>query len=161
MPKKFSMLQEFKEFAVRGNVIDMAVGIIIGAAFGAIVNSLVADIIMPPIGLLLGKVDFSNLFVVLKPGTTPGPYASVAQAKAAGAVTINYGLFLNQVISFLIVAFAVFLLVRAINRLKRQQPPAPPPPATKNCPFCCSAIPLKAVRCPYCTSSLEAEARTS
>ena len=125
------MLKEFKEFAMRGNVVDMAVGIIIGAAFGKIVDSLVKDLIMPPIGLLLGKVDFSNLFIVLKAGTTPGPYLSVDAAQKAGAVTFNYGLFVNNVISFLIVAFAVFLLIRAINRLRRteeEKPAAPPAP---------------------------------
>lgn len=153
------MLKEFREFAMRGNVIDMAVGIIIGAAFGTIVNSLVSDIIMPPIGLLLGKVDFSNLFVVLRPGTGPGPYSSLAQAKSAGAVTINYGLFVNHVISFLIVAFAVFLVIRAINRLKRQQAAPPPAPTTRECPYCFSVISLKAVRCPHCTSGLEMGAK--
>jgi large conductance mechanosensitive channel len=122
------MLREFRDFAVRGNVVDMAVGIIVGAAFGAIVSSLVADVIMPPIGLALGGVDFSNLFVVLKPGTPPGPYASVADAKMAGAVTLNYGLFFNAIVSFLVVAFAVFLLVRAINRLRRQEAAAPAAP---------------------------------
>src|SRR5574338_720854 len=125
------MLKEFREFAMRGNVVDMAVGIIIGAAFGKIVDSLVKDLIMPPIGLLLGKVDFSNPFLVLKQGTTPGPYLTVDAAQKAGAVTFNYGLFVNNVISFLIVAFAVFLLIRAINRLRRREvekPAAPPPP---------------------------------
>jgi large conductance mechanosensitive channel len=125
------MLKEFKEFAMRGNVVDMAVGIIIGAAFGRIVDSLVKDLIMPPIGLLLGKVDFSNLFVILKEGTTPGPYFTVDAAQKAGAVTFNYGMFLNNVITFLIVAFAVFLLIRAINQLRRkeeEQPAAPPAP---------------------------------
>ena len=121
------MLKEFKEFAVKGNVVDMAVGIIIGAAFGKIVDSLVKDVIMPPIGLLLGKVDFSNLFVVLKAGAQAGPYLSVDAAQKAGAVTFNYGLFINTTISFVIIAFAVFLLVRAINRLKREEPPAAPP----------------------------------
>jgi large conductance mechanosensitive channel len=122
------MLEEFKEFAVRGNVVDMAVGIIIGAAFGTIVNSLVADVIMPPIGLAMGGVDFANLFLVLKAGATPGPYASVADAKMAGAVTLNYGVFLNTIISFLVVAFAVFMLVRTMNRLKKQQEAAPAVP---------------------------------
>ena len=151
------MLKEFKEFAMRGNVVDMAVGIIIGAAFGTIVNSLVADVIMPPIGLLLGNIDFSNLFIVLKEGSkAAGPYASLAAAKAAGAVTINYGFFINTIISFLIVAFAVFLLVRNINRLKRQEEAPPPVPTTKECPFCVSAIPIKATRCPHCTSELKA-----
>lgn len=146
------MLKEFREFAMRGNVADMAVGIIIGAAFGAIVKSLVDDVIMPPIGLVLGGVDFSNFFAVLKEGATPGPYASLAAAKAAGAVTINYGLFFNSIISFLIVAFAVFMLVRGLNSLKRQEAPATP--NTKVCPFCASAIPIPAKRCPMCTSQL-------
>lgn len=145
------MLKEFKEFAMRGNVVDMAVGIIVGAAFGAIVKSLVSDILMPPIGLALGNVDFANLFVVLKEGAAPAPYASLADAQKAGAVTVNYGVFLNSVVSFLIVAFAVFLLVRGINRLKRQ---AEVSPTVKDCPFCLSAIPLKATRCPHCTSRL-------
>ena len=125
------MLKEFREFAMRGNVVDMAVGIIIGAAFGKIVDSLVRDVIMPPIGLLLGKVDFSNLFFVMKPGTTPGPYLTVDAAQKAGAVTFNYGIFINSIISFVIVAFAVFLLIRIINRLRRQEEAktaAPPPP---------------------------------
>jgi large conductance mechanosensitive channel len=148
------MFKEFKEFAMRGNVVDMAVGIIIGAAFGSIVKSLVADVIMPPIGLLLGDVDFSNLFVVLRAGTEPGPYAALADAQAAGAVTINYGLFINTVISFLIVAFAVFLLVRSINRLKRKEEAPPAAPTTKECPRCFSTIPIKATRCGFCTSDL-------
>ena len=126
------MLKEFKEFAMRGNVMDMAIGIIIGAAFGAIVTSLVNDVLMPPIGLLLGGVDFSNMFMTLKEGAAaPGPYASLAAAKAAGAVTINVGLFVNALISFLLVAFAVFLLVKAINRMRRQEPPPPAPPTTQ------------------------------
>lgn len=128
------MFKEFREFAIKGNVVDMAVGIIIGAAFGTIVQSLVNDVIMPPIGLALGNVDFSNLFVVLKQGVPPGPYAALADAQTAGAVTINYGLFINTVISFVIVAFAVFILVKNINRLKRQQeeaPPAPPEPSNE------------------------------
>jgi large conductance mechanosensitive channel len=126
------MLKEFKEFAMRGNVLDMAVGIIIGAAFGSIVTSLVNDLLMPPIGMLLGGADFSNLFFVLKEGTTtPGPYASVALAKAAGAVTLNIGVFFNAVISFLLVAFAVFLLVRGVNRIRREEPPPPAPPTTQ------------------------------
>lgn len=145
------MLKDFKEFAMRGNVVDMAVGIIIGAAFGGIVKSLVTDIIMPPIGLLLGKVDFSNLFLVLKEGTSAAPYASLADAQKVGAVTINYGVFANTVINFVIVAFAVFFLVRSINKLKREEEAAP---ATKECPYCASAIPLKASRCPQCTSDL-------
>lgn len=146
------MLKEFKEFAMRGNVVDMAVGIIIGAAFGAIVKSLVSDIMMPPIGMILGNVDFSNLFLILKDGSATGPYLSLAEAQKAGAVTINYGLFLNAVISFVIVAFAVFILIRNINRLRKEEPAAEP--NTKDCPFCFSAIPLKATRCPHCTSEL-------
>ncbi len=148
------MLKEFKEFAMRGNVVDMAVGIIIGAAFGQIVTSLVNDVLMPPIGLLLGNVDFSNLFLVLKGGTEAGPYASLADAKAAGAVTLNYGLFVNTVISFVIVALAVFLLIRSINRLQREEKASPAEPTTKECPHCLSIIPLKATRCPHCTSEL-------
>ena len=148
------MFKEFKEFAMKGNVVDMAVGIIIGLAFGAIVNSLVADLITPPIGLLLGNVDFSNLFVVLKAGSTPGPFASLAEAQKAGAVTINYGVFINTIISFLIVAFAVFLLVRGINKLKRKEEAPPAEPTTKECPHCLSTIPIKATRCAYCTSEI-------
>jgi large conductance mechanosensitive channel len=150
------MFKEFKEFAVRGNVVDMAVGIIIGSAFGTIVKSLVADVIMPPIGLLLGNVDFANLFVILKGGTGEA-FATVADAQAAGAVTLNYGVFINTLISFLIVAFAVFLLVRSINRLKRQEAPAPAAaPTTKECPYCFSTINIKATRCNYCTATLDA-----
>lgn len=147
------MLKEFKEFAMRGNVIDMAVGIIIGVAFGTIVKSLVSDIIMPPIGLVLGNVDFSNFFAVLREGTVAGPYAALADAQKAGAVTINYGVFVNTIISFLIVAFAVFLLIRQINRLKREEAPREEP-TTKDCPYCFSSIPIKATRCPHCTSEL-------
>jgi large conductance mechanosensitive channel len=147
------MLKEFKEFAMRGNVLDLAVGIIIGGAFGTIVKSLVDDVIMPPIGLALGNVDFSDLFLLLKSGTKAAPpYATLAEAQQAGAVTINYGLFINSVITFLIVAFAVFLLVRAANRLR---PPAPAAaPSTKDCPYCRMAIPVGATRCPQCTSEL-------
>ena len=145
------MLKEFKEFAMRGNVLDMAVGIIIGAAFGKIVAVFVSDVLMPPIGLLLGKVDFSNLFLNL----TAKPYATIAEAKAAGAATINYGLFLNTVIDFIIVAFAIFLLIRQVNRLKRQPQPAPPVPTTKDCPYCLSSVAIKATRCPHCTSELK------
>jgi large conductance mechanosensitive channel len=148
------MLKEFKEFAVKGNVVDMAVGIIIGGAFGTIVKSLVADVIMPPIGLLLGGVDFSNLFAVLRSGDPAGPYVALADAEAAGAVTINYGLFVNSVISFLIVAWAVFLLVKGMNRLRREEEAPAPAPTTKDCPFCCSSIPINATRCPQCTSEL-------
>jgi large conductance mechanosensitive channel len=148
------MFKEFREFALRGNVMDMAVGIIIGAAFGAIVTSLVADILMPPIGLLLGGVDFANLFALLKAGDPAGPYASLADAQAAGAVTINYGVFINAIISFAIVAFAVFLLVKVINQAKRQEEAPAVVPTTKECPYCLSTVPIKATRCPYCTSEL-------
>jgi len=146
------MWKEFKEFAVKGNAVDMAVGIIIGAAFGAIVKSLVDDVIMPPIGLLLGNVDFKDLFIVLKEGTTVGPYLSLAQAKAAAAVTLNYGVFLNVVISFLIVSFAVFLLVKGINKLKQEKEAEP---TSKDCPYCLSSIPVKATRCGHCTSEIK------
>ncbi len=149
------MLKEFKEFALKGNVVDMAVGIIIGAAFGAVVTSLVNDIIMPPIGLLLGDVDFADLFILLKEGDPVGPYLSLAEAQAAGAVTINYGIFINAFISFLVVALTVFLLVRNINRLRREEKEkAPAEPTTQECPYCLSTIPLEAVRCPHCTSQL-------
>lgn len=149
------MFKEFKEFAMRGNVVDMAVGIIIGASFGAIVKSLVDDVIMPPIGLVLGNVDFSNLYFVMKDGAAAAaPYVSLAEAKKAGAVTLNYGLFINAVVSFTIVTFAVFLLVRTINRLRAAEDAAPAEPTTKDCPRCYSAIPLKATRCPHCTSEL-------
>ena len=147
------MGKEFREFIMRGNVVDMAVGIIIGAAFVAIVKSLVDDVIMPPIGLLLGNIDFTNLFVVLKAGKAPGPYETLAQARAAGAVTINYGFFINTIISFLVVAFCVFMLVKNVNRLKRE--PAPAEPATKECPYCLSTIPLLAVKCSHCTTDLK------
>jgi large conductance mechanosensitive channel len=150
------MLKDFKDFAMRGNVVDMAVGIIIGAAFGTIVRSLVSDIIMPPIGLLLGNVDFTNLFALLKQGATGAPYASLADAKEAGAVTINYGAFIMTVISFIIVAFCVFLLVRNINRLKREEEAPPPEPTAKDCPHCLSSVPIKATRCAFCTSELKA-----
>jgi large conductance mechanosensitive channel len=156
MEKGENMLKEFKEFAMRGNVIDMAVGIIIGAAFGTIVNSLVSDVIMPPIGLLLGSIDFSNLFITLKEGSKAvAPYWSLAEAKAAGAVTINYGAFINTVISFIIVAFCVFMLIRTMNKLKRQETAPAPAPTTKDCSFCFTAIPVKATRCPHCTSELK------
>jgi large conductance mechanosensitive channel len=148
------MLKEFKEFAMRGNVVDMAVGIIIGAAFGTIVKSVVDDVIMPPIGLLLGNVDFSNLFITLKQGAAAGPYATLELAKKAGAVTLNYGAFFNTIVSFLIVAFSVFLLVKGMNKLKRQQIEAPAAPTTKECPHCLSTIPIKATKCAHCTSSL-------
>jgi large conductance mechanosensitive channel len=144
------MLKEFKEFAMKGNVLDMAIGIIIGAAFGKIITSLVADVIMPPIGLILGKVDFSSLFLSLS-GTH---YDSLVAAKAAGAPTINYGVFLNNVIDFLIVAFVIFMVIRQVNRWKKPVPVAAP--VTKECPYCFTGIPIKAVRCPNCTSELRA-----
>jgi large conductance mechanosensitive channel len=149
------MLKDFKEFALRGNVVDMAVGIIVGAAFGTIVNSLVSDILMPPIGMLLGNVDLSSFFIVLKDGKIPGPYTSPAAAKAVGAVTINYGMFVNRVISFLIVAFSVFLLVRGMNRLKRNEQVPPAADTTRECPYCLSVIAAKATRCAHCTSELK------
>ena len=148
------MLKEFKEFAMRGNVVDMAVGIIIGAAFGSIVKSLVDDVLMPPIGMLLGNVDFSNLFLVLKQGAVAGPFATLAEAQKAGAVTLNYGVFANTIISFIIVAFAVFMLIRALNKLKRQEEAPPAEPTTKECPHCLSTIPIMASRCAHCTSEL-------
>jgi large conductance mechanosensitive channel len=142
------MFKEFKEFAMRGNVLDMAVGIVIGAAFGRIVTSLVNDVIMPPIGLLLGKVDFSSLFINLS-GT---PYASLADAKKAGAAVIGYGAFLNTILDFVVVAFVIFLLIKQVNRLKR--PPEAAAPSTKECPYCLSVIPIKATRCGHCTAQL-------
>ncbi|MFN2425005.1 MAG: large-conductance mechanosensitive channel protein MscL [Candidatus Binatia bacterium] len=148
------MFKEFRDFAMRGNVVDMAVGIVIGAAFGKIVSSVVADIMMPPIGLLLGGVDFSNLYLVLKEGAKPGPYLALADAQAAGAVTINYGMFINQLVSFTIVALALFMVVKAINTMKREAPAAPPPPNMKDCPQCAMAIPLAAKRCGHCTSEI-------
>ncbi len=151
--KGFSkMIKEFRDFIMRGNVVDMAVGIIIGVAFGAIIKSLVEDILMPPIGLLLGQVDFSNLFLQLHDGAVAGPYASLAAAKAAGAVTINYGLFLNALVSFVIIGFSVFMLIRTLNRLTPAEPPAAA--TSKDCPHCITAIPLAATRCPHCTSQL-------
>lgn len=148
------MFKEFKEFAVKGNAIDLAVGVVIGAAFGAVVNSLVKDVLMPPIGALLGGADFTNLFVVLREGAQPAPYASLAAATDAGAVTLNYGLFVNAIVNFLIVAFALFVVVKAINRLRRPEPAAEP--ATKACPFCKTEIAVDAVKCPACTSALDA-----
>ncbi len=150
------MLKEFKAFIMRGNVVDMAVGIIIGAAFGAIVSSIVKDVIMPPIGLVLGNIDFSSLAIVLKQGTTPGPYATIAAAQAAGAVTLNYGLFINTLINFLIIAFVVFFfIVKPIAKLQLQKMAAEPAaPTTKECPFCYTNISVKATRCPNCTSTL-------
>ena len=153
------MFKDFKEFVMRGNVVDMAVGIVIGVAFGTIIKSFVDDILMPPIGLALGNVDFSNIFFVLKEGSkAAGPYASLAAAKAAGAVTINLGSFINTIISFVIIAFAVFLVIKGMNAMQRQEAP---PPVTKECPFCFSAIPIQASRCPHCTSQVTAGAQTS
>jgi large conductance mechanosensitive channel len=146
------MVKEFKEFALRGNVIDLAIGVIIGAAFGKIVTSFVNDILMPPIGLLLGNVDFSNLFINL----SGQPYGSLEEAQAAGAATINYGLFINTVLDFIIVAFVIFLLVRQVNRMRREREAPPAEPTTRECPYCLSTVPLKATRCPHCTSELEA-----
>jgi large conductance mechanosensitive channel len=149
------MLQEFKEFIAKGNVMDMAIGVIMGTAFGAIVKSLVSDVIMPPIGLLLGGVDFANLYVLMEKGDPAGPYASLAEAQAAGAISINYGVFIDTVISFLIVALVVFVIVRYINQLKREDEPAPPAaPTTRECPFCLSSVAIKATRCAHCTSEL-------
>lgn len=145
------MWQEFKKFIARGNVMDLAIGVIIGGAFSAIVTSLVNDIIMPPIGLLLGKVDFSNLFIDL----SGAGYESLAAAQEAGAATINYGLFINAIINFLIVALVIFLVVRQLNKMAKPKPPAPSAPTTKKCPYCLTEIPLKATRCPACTSQLE------
>jgi large conductance mechanosensitive channel len=143
------MLKEFKIFAMRGNVLDLAIGIIIGGAFGKIVTSFVNDVLMPPLGMIIGKVDFSNFFIDL----TGAHHASLAEAKTAGAATLNYGMFINNVIDFLIVAFAVFLLVRQVNRFTPE--PAPVAPQTQECPFCTSTISLRATRCPQCTSSLK------
>lgn len=156
------LLEEFKKFALKGNVVDLAVGIIIGGAFGTVVKSLVSDVIMPPIGLLLGKVDFSALFAVLKEGTTPPPYTTVAAAQEAGAVTLNYGLFINNVITFLIVAWAVFMLVKALATMQRKEAAAPAAaPTTKACPYCFAEIDIRATRCPQCTSQLPRAASAS
>jgi large conductance mechanosensitive channel len=150
------MLKDFRAFITRGNVIDMAVGIIIGIAFGAVVNSLVKDVISPPVGLALGNVDFNNLFAVLKEGVTPGPYASLADAQAAGAVAIAYGTFVNTIVYFLIVAAVVFfLIVRPVARIQARKKAEEPAPTTKECPYCFTAIPIKASRCPNCTSELK------
>ena len=147
------MFNEFKEFVMKGNVVDMAVGIVIGGAFGTIVNSLVNDVIMPPVGLMMGGVDFANMFVALKEGAkAAGPYATLAAAKDAGAVTLSYGLFVNSIISFLIVAFALFMLIKGVNNLRREAPAAAP--ITKDCPRCFTAVPIKATRCSACTSDI-------
>jgi large conductance mechanosensitive channel len=145
------MLQEFKKFALRGNVLDLAIGIIIGSAFGNIVSSFVSDILMPPIGLLLGNADFSDFFINL----SGGRYESLAAAEEAGAATINYGLFFNTIINFVIIAFALFLIVHQINRLERKEEEKPAEPTTKTCPHCMTEIPIDATRCPHCTSHLE------
>jgi large conductance mechanosensitive channel len=150
-----SILEEYQKFAVRGNVVDMAVGIIIGAAFNGVVQSLVKDVLTPPLGLLMGDVDFTNLFVVLQQGTSPGPYATLEAAQSAGAVTLNLGVFVNSAISFLIVSFAVFVLVRYINRLREPDAaPEPAAPTVKKCPHCATDVPIAATRCPHCTSDL-------
>jgi len=151
------MLEEFRKFISRGNVIDLAVGVIIGAAFGAVVKSFVNDILMPPVGLLLGGVDFTNIFFVLKQGSPVGPYATLALAQEAGAVTINLGLLVNAVVSFLITSLAIFFFIKAIALTKKKEEAAPPPePTTKVCPFCATDIPIAATRCPNCTSELGA-----
>ena len=154
------MFKEFRDFVMRGNVLDLAVGIIIGAAFGTIVNSLVKDIIMPPIGLALGKVDFTNLFITIREGALAvPPYTTLAEAQAAGAVTWNYGLFINTIIAFIIIAFAIFLIIKAFNKARKamdaKKSKEVAAPVTKNCPFCITAIPVKATRCPHCTSELK------
>lgn len=146
------MLKEFKEFALKGNLIDMAVGIIIGIAFGAVINSFVKDVLMPPIGLVLNS-DFSNLFLVLREGVTPGPYASLDAARQAAAITLNYGNFINFIVNFLIIAFAMFLIVKYMNRLRKEE--RVPEAEVKECPYCLSSIPVNARRCSYCTSNLE------
>ena len=145
------MLKEFREFAMKGNVVDLAVGVVIGAAFGKIVDSLVKDILMPPIGKLLGGVDFSNLFLILGGG---GPFPSLKAAQDAGAATLNYGVFINAIINFMIIAFALFMVVKAMNQMKREEAAAPPPPTSKICPQCQMEIPIKAVKCGHCTSTV-------
>ena len=153
-----TLIKEFREFALKGNVVDMAVGIIIGGAFSTIVRSLVDDVIMPPVGILLGNVDFQDLFIVLRQGNEAlGPYPTIAAAQEAGAVTLNYGVFINNVISFLILAGTIFMVIRLMNQVRKQNEAETPTeePDSKDCPFCLSAIPLKATRCPQCTSMLE------
>lgn len=150
------MLKEFKDFAMRGNVLDMAVGIVIGAAFGGIVKSFVADILMPPIGMMLGNVDFGEMFLVLKQGATAGPYETLAAAKEAGAVVMSWGVFVNTIINFIIVAFAIFLLIRNVNKMKKKEEEPAAEPTTKSCPECLSEIPIKATRCAHCTTQLAA-----
>jgi large conductance mechanosensitive channel len=148
------MWKDFRQFVMRGNIIDLAIGISVGTAFGAIAKSLVNDVLMPPIGLVLGGVNFANFYILLKAGTPPPPYPSLTEAQAAGAVTVNYGVFVNSVISFLIIAVVMFLLIRALNKLKRQKPEPQAQPTTKECPYCLSKIQIKATRCAYCTSQL-------
>ena len=148
------MFKEFREFAIRGSVVDLAVGLILGASFGTVVKSVVDDLLMPPLGLVTGGMDFADQFALLRRGVPPGPYLSLEQAKAAGAVTLNYGVFINNVVGFLLVAFAVFVLVRAVNRLRRDEAESPSSPTSRNCPFCATEIPVAAVRCPHCTSEL-------
>lgn len=150
-----SLMKEFREFIARGNVVDLAVAVVIGAAFGAIVASLVKDVVMPPVGLALGRVDFSNLFFVLKEGSVPGPYPSVADAARTGAVTINYGVFIMTIINFLIIGFVVFMMVRTINRVKREEEMPQPGADVRECNYCFTSIPVKATRCPNCTSELK------
>jgi large conductance mechanosensitive channel len=150
------MFKEFREFAVRGNVVDMAVGIIIGAAFGGIVKSVVDDLIMPPLGMLTGGMDFTDKFVLLKDGKPPGPYPGLEQAKTAGATVLAYGHFINTILGFILVAFAVFILVRAINRIRSPEPGAAEEPKIRTCPYCAMDIPKAARRCPHCTSEVAA-----
>jgi large conductance mechanosensitive channel len=151
-----AMLKEFKEFAMKGNMVDMAIGIIIGAAFGAIIKSLVADVIMPPIGVLLGNVDFANIFMIIKEGATAGPYTTLDAAKEAGAVVISWGVFINTLINFIIIAFVLFLVIRNMNKMKKKEEAAPAEPTDKDCPFCLSKIPIKAARCGHCTQEVPA-----
>ncbi|MCD4752804.1 MAG: large conductance mechanosensitive channel protein MscL [Anaerolineaceae bacterium] len=153
MSKAKGFLQEFKDFALKGNVIDLAIAFIMGGSFGTIINSIVNDIIMPPVGLLLGGVDFSNLFIMLKPGDPAGPYLLLAEAQEAGAVTINYGVFLSTIITFIIISLIMFLIIKSMNSMEKEKAPAKP--TTKECPHCCTDISIKATRCPNCTSMLE------
>lgn len=152
-----TIVKEFREFIARGSVIDMAVGIAVGTAFAAIAHSLVNDVIMPLAGLALNDVDFQDLFIVLREGTQPGPYPTLAAAQEVGAVTINYGLFLSSIVTFLIIAAVIFLLVRTINRLRRKEEGPPPPPTEETCPYCRMQVPIEATRCPHCTSELSRE----
>ncbi|MCD6475590.1 MAG: large conductance mechanosensitive channel protein MscL [Anaerolineaceae bacterium] len=153
MSKAKGFLQEFKDFALKGNVIDLAIAFIMGGSFGTIINSVVNDIIMPPVGLLLGGVDFSNLFIMLKAGDPAGPYPLLAEAQEAGAVTINYGVFLSTITTFIIISLIMFLIIKSMNSMEKEKTPAKP--TTKECPYCCIDVPIKATRCPNCTSMLE------